>query len=99
MMQQVRIVRVPQGEAPLEVRQAWVGLILPVSHFGEGLEVGLKTGMFQPKRAWVAVPRQLALEILESKDPVAAKWFKDSLGERTAVGHFAFGRNEIEELT
>jgi hypothetical protein len=32
----VRIVRVPPGEAPLEVREAWVGLVLPLARGFEG---------------------------------------------------------------
>lgn len=30
-MHAIRIVDVPPGEAPLEVRQAWVGLVLPLA--------------------------------------------------------------------
>jgi hypothetical protein len=38
-MPSVRIIAVPPGEAPLEVRQAWVGLVLPIDERFGGLPV------------------------------------------------------------
>jgi hypothetical protein len=40
-MRKVRIIAIPPGEAPQEVREAWVGLVLPIHR-----------GLFGYKRSW-----------------------------------------------
>ena len=37
IMPSIRIVGIPPGEAPEEIRRAWIGLILPLMHGGYGL--------------------------------------------------------------
>jgi hypothetical protein len=88
----VKIVRAPAGEAPQWVREAWVGLVLPLK------ETGLKTmpsiGVLSgPKSAlgwlWTSLtgapitctgyltPAARAIEILERMRPEAAAWWRE----------------------
>ena len=75
----IRIVKIPNGEAPLEVREAWVGLELPFlyicneSRNCRGADSGLPVDNPRPL-VW-AVPEKEALETLRSKSPSAAEWF------------------------
>jgi hypothetical protein len=52
----IRIVDVPPGEAPLEVRQRWVGLVLPLVEGDAGpvkmLAQGVLTGPRVPAGRW-----------------------------------------------
>lgn len=89
----VRIVRTPEGEAPLWVREAWVGLELPLAHPGEITTetVGVLTGPPSPLGRWWARLRgrpQLttgyfvlsarAIGILARSQPRAADWWRSN---------------------
>lgn len=88
----VKIVRAPSGEAPEWVREAWVGLVLPLK------EMGLKTmpsiGVLSgPKSAlgwfWASLTGEAisttgyltyaasAIEILDDARPEAAAWWRE----------------------
>ena len=91
MPSQIRIIKAPEGEAPLSIRQAWIGLTLPLATtaFGArrnlrvwGVLSGPKTflgqllGLFQARRVeGYPVPAREALLILAQTNPSAAQWW------------------------
>lgn len=91
----IKVIRTPIGPAPEAVRKAWVGLTLPMIGPNPGREVNSLNGKLYPKRKSFLVLKIPALEILEKKDPLAAKWFRENPGGSNC---FAFGHNEIETL-
>lgn len=87
----VRIVRAPVGEAPSWVREAWIGLELPLADLAEvSIEtVGVLTGPFSPLGyGWAKVRGRLhrttgyavrsarAIDILARSRPDAAEWWR-----------------------
>ncbi len=87
----VRIVRPPIGEAPAWVREAWVGLELPLAEF-QAVTVetsGVLTGPRSRPGYWWArltgrlevvsgyvVPSDRAIELLGRSRPEAAAWWR-----------------------
>lgn len=87
----VKIVRPPSGEAPQWVREAWVGLVLPLKEAGlrTAPSIGVLSG---PKSAlgwlWASLtgapitvtgyltPAARAIEILARARPEAAAWWR-----------------------
>jgi hypothetical protein len=84
-------VRVPAGNAPEEVRKAWVGVELPLH--APGLYKAKVAGLLEPPRGWVAmwlrhlpgfgrtkigyvVAAGPAVEELARRNPAAARWFR-----------------------
>lgn len=93
---EIRITKIPAGEAPLWVREEWVGLVIPV---GEICALELADGepwQNDPRKKYI-VPQAQALVILERKSPKAAVWFKEH-GCSPPVGCFAFNLNEAETV-
>lgn len=90
----IRIVRPPAGEAPLWVREAWVGLDLPLigerapkSFIGVGVLSGSKSylgSLWQLLRGKVtrvtgyAVEASKAVGILAESNPSAAQWWQEN---------------------
>ena len=88
----VRIVRPPKGEAPEWVREAWVGLVLPLKDARlqtlpicgvlSGPRSGLRmlwdslTGASVTTTGYLA-PAARAIEVLEASRPLAARWWRD----------------------
>jgi hypothetical protein len=93
-IRKIRIVQAPAGEAPLWVREAWVGIDLPVVR-GRGLRnypsVGVLSG---PKTLWqhiwwsirgrttpargYLVRTAIAIELLSASAPAAADWWREN---------------------
>jgi hypothetical protein len=76
----IRIVKRPRGEAPEEIRDAWIGVLLPIDR---------RYFPVRPRLVWGALslrPRQTlqgyvvdtsaALNLLEKSNPVAAAWWR-----------------------
>ena len=100
-MASIRIISPPPGEAPLEIRQAWVGLELPVlgkrpiRYLGSGVLTGpmsfierlmhLITLRLVVKSGYV-VPAQRAVEILEAVHPEAARWWHEHAAHAIRAG-------------
>lgn len=97
-MERIKIITVPSGEAPLEVRQAWVGCVFEEALPSEGCEVGNVTQAPQPKRKTFLVKAADALKVLEQRDPSATQWFRTTLGERVFSEFLAFGQDEARVL-
>ncbi len=76
-MAQVKIVAVPPGQAPLEVRQQWVGMVLPVAeNLPPGTtEMGVLGGKPENSGGY-PVETMVAIQELEKKSPEAASWWK-----------------------
>ncbi|MEO6929660.1 MAG: hypothetical protein ABI190_10890 [Casimicrobiaceae bacterium] len=90
----IRIIGVPPGEAPLPIREAWVGLELPLASDKPRryLESGVLSG---PRSRWqtlihaltfrlkvhtaYVVPSLGAIEILEKSRPAEARWWHDNV--------------------
>jgi hypothetical protein len=79
---EIRIIDVPPGEAPEEVRRAWVGLVLPLAGRMRGpllaRSFGVLTGRTQTVHGY-AVPAGRAVEILSRHAPEAARWWTSSV--------------------
>ena len=98
-MAKIKIVKVPDGEAPLEIRQKWVGTIIPLA---ENLPPGLVVaGVISGKRVNAGyndgyhVETIVAIQALEKKNPETAEWWLTN----TIVGfmpYLVFRRVECE---
>ena len=102
-MGRIRIVRVPAGEAPLFVRQVWVGLELPCDPYlgypSGGMERGVLSGQESLfNRCGFSVPQDEALDILEAVSPPAAQWWKEHGFPREGQ-YFGFAQDEAEILS
>ena len=77
----IRIVNMPSGEAPLEIRKQWIGLELPLAGADEcAVQVpvcGVLTGIIAPENT-IGYPVFVedAISLLEMKSPAAAAWWR-----------------------
>jgi hypothetical protein len=91
-MASVRITSAPPGEAPAEIRQAWVGLELPIvrrtpqRYLGSGVLTGPRSiralflHLFTLRlhvHVGYVVPSLEAIDILEKSRPEAARWWHE----------------------
>lgn len=97
----IRIIKLPEGEAPEIVRKAWLGLILPcsptVGWSNEGEELKVLSGKKIPKRYGFSVPQAEAIKILSKSNRKAATWWKKH-GFPQAGKYFGFDESEAEIL-
>jgi hypothetical protein len=93
-IRKIRIVQPPFGEAPLWVREAWVGIDLPLVREGgprKYLVTGVITGsntFWQLVWAWMRgrtfliagypVRTEAAIELLSATAPAAADWWREN---------------------
>ncbi|HVV15121.1 MAG TPA: hypothetical protein VHD55_01850 [Candidatus Paceibacterota bacterium] len=98
----IRITKVPDGEAPLEVRQAWVGLELPcgpICGYGDEPPKGVLSNEPIKKNMYgFDVPQREALEILEASSPEAAAWWRTH-GFPEGNDYFVFDRHWAEIIS
>ena len=99
-MAAIKIISTPPGEAPLHIREAWVGLVLPLavpSVRSVWIVGGVLTG---PKTLWrqrlhlflgrgrrhagYVVNLAAAVTLLERVNPSAAAWWRENTGEMIA---------------
>ena len=110
----IRIINIPPGEAPDEVRAAWVGLVLPVTGSGRGSfqTVGVLT---RPK-SWIGlliacllgrttreegyrVEACKAVEILSAQSASAAQWWREHAALSIRPGAlFVFAAEVCQEV-
>lgn len=96
MRGRIRIISVPSGEAPLGVREAWVGLELPCWGAGPTLsEEGVISRREQPPRESWFVSQEHAMEILREACPDAYAWWRRHGYPRRGYS-FTFGFAEAE---
>ena len=101
MNKMIKVVKIPNGEAPEKVREAWVGLTLPLA-FKDNIngcknEIGLVSQDFLPERDIAAVSEVEAMFILKKHDPEAAEWFKQQ-GIPRKERFLTFGIDEVKVL-
>ncbi len=76
-MTKIMIVKVPRGEAPEEIKKAWVGMVLPcIGKFPPYGALGALSG--KPAESYglnFLVHQDDALKVLHQKQPAAAKWW------------------------
>lgn len=90
----IRIVKVPEGEAPEEVRRHWVGLVLPARNRGAAVESEILGGGLRSIRENFAVPTTIAVLLLRFQSEDAGDYFI-----RTYTGkELSFGKDEVEVL-
>ena len=92
--QNVRIIAVPPGEAPLWVREKWVGLELPLTPWASAKSFRA-FGVLSGPRSYLAqiwaivrgrteqiygfpVEAARAVDILQTSSPVAAAWWREN---------------------
>lgn len=113
-MASIRIRSTPAGEAPASIREAWVGLELPLvrdkplRYLGSGVLTGpqslvqtlvhLVTFRLSVQTGFV-VSSLTAIEILEQADPLAARWWRENASHTVRRGrHFLFSPECCERV-
>jgi len=90
----VRFVGIPDGEAPLQIRQCWVGVCVPDFGIPSNSSSGLLSGRprNEPAREKFCVSRAIAVSQLRISAPEAAAYF-----DRLHPGHhtFVFKQDDI----
>lgn len=78
-MPDVRIIRTPIGAAPLEIRQKWVGLSLPLAHptTVKATVAGVLTHCPETGDGYL-VNAEAAVKILSATSPSAASWWREN---------------------
>ena len=76
-MAKIKIVQVPSGQAPLWVRQEWVGMELPVAENlpNDTVEMGVLGGKPEDADGY-PVETVVAFRELKKKNPAAAQWWE-----------------------
>ncbi len=87
--QSVTIVATPGGEAPLDIREAWEGLTLPLSYPAPHTvdTIGVLSLTRQPPRVGYLVDGRQAVNILAGKDPQAATWWLEHASHVVEEGY------------
>jgi len=108
----IRIVGVPPGEAPLWVREKWLGLELPLAGFpspGEYLTLGLSGPRTRLGQLWAIVRGRAsrvsgypvdgsrAVEILEKANPEAAAWWQEHASQFVTPNRYLIFHEEVCE--
>jgi hypothetical protein len=111
----VKITTIPPGDAPENVRAAWVGLTLPLAKPGVrtiptmsvlacpktwlGIVFARFAGKMQPEKGYV-VDAHRAVEILASHAPAAAKWWNENASSAIRPGRqFLFAAEVCQEIS
>lgn len=83
----------PVGDAPLKIRECWVGLVLPCYPLLGFPDNG-------KRKKGVTIPQEEALQLLRMRYPwVARYWYSRGFPKAAPDDCFAFGENEIEPLS
>jgi hypothetical protein len=87
----LRIIRTPPGEAPEEIRRAWVGVELPLRRWETEPDRHLTVGALSQKApemaAGYAVDGRAAVKALASHSPEAAAWWRENAPQVLARGY------------
>lgn len=100
MCPMIEIVRVPEGEAPDWVREAWVGHVLPCDQFlgyAQSRDKGVVSLQETTRnKLSYAVPQKDALQILRNYSPNAAAWWRIHGFPKDTPGEDYFGFDEAD---
>lgn len=94
----IKIIAVPPGQAPLEIREKWVGLVLPIAE--NVPKIGVETGIFggEPENTGgYKVKTEAAISELEIYSPNAAAWWRQYVDLRR-MPWLVFKREVCEEI-
>lgn len=91
----IRITKVPDGEAPLQVREKWVDLVLHVVAVSSGDCRGILSGTKVNNGLHYTVPKDLAIAALDQQHHDAADWWKNN-SPATEGSALAFYVDEAE---
>ncbi len=77
LQRKIKIISVPPGQAPLEIREQWVGLVLPIAEDApeRGIEIGVLGGKTENTGGY-KVKTETAIIELEKQSPDAANWWR-----------------------
>lgn len=91
----IRIIKLPDGEAPKEIRKAWIGQTLPCSPILGWIrsEHGVLSKKETPERYGFTVPQVAAIKILSGSDPQAVAYWKSN-GFPQLGQYFVFEESE-----
>lgn len=95
-MASIKIIAVPPGQAPEWVREAWIGLTIPLS--STITADGLQTGIFRGKPENVGgymVSGQAAVDVLKSNNAEAADWWFEN-APLALLGSLVFKKDVCE---
>ena len=98
----VRIVSRPRGDAPEWVRDAWIGVDVPLSpdHQNEGPQLYTGSGVYQdPGKYQLDSYRVLSMEAIDAlaqKDSRAANWWKQNTHFYDPRGSFLFDASSCQ---
>jgi hypothetical protein len=86
-MPYVRIVRTPVGVAPLEIREQWIGLLLPLA-LPMRVKPAVAAVLTHNKETTTGylVNAEIAVQILATKSPDAAQWWRENYVRRSIPG-------------
>lgn len=97
MGKQIKIVAVPPGQAPDNVREAWVGLVLPVAEAdGDGVQLGALGGEAQNLGGYPVYGMD-ALKVLARANRKAFEWWLVNV-PMAAYNDLVFARDCCEEV-
>ncbi len=95
----IRIIQAPRGEAPQWVRDAWVGLEMPLSISGyTSSSHGVLSGKGENFAGYM-VPIFHALRILRARNEKAAQWWDVHLDRFDAADCLVFNDEACEYLS
>ncbi len=93
----IRITSIPEGEAPEEIRRAWVGLVLPVWTTTDGrdgiIQTGVVSGKAVPPLKGYVVDADEAIRILGKSNRKAKVWWET---KALKSGSFTFSEKWCE---
>lgn len=85
----MRITSAPNGQAPLHIREKWIGVEIPYIEIGTPNAVGVVDHMPVKQYEAFTVNQTDALMALRKKSPEAADWWKD-MGFPVPGAYFTF---------
>jgi hypothetical protein len=92
----LKIVKIPEGEAPPKIREAWFDMVLPyVDQVCASDEKVVLTNNKLSRRFSARVPMKEALKILGTEKPKAEKWWREN-GYPKRGKYFCFGDEEYK---
>jgi hypothetical protein len=94
-MKSIRIIATPLGQAPLWVREQWVGLVIPLAeHTVSGIQMGVNGGRPENQGGYT-VNTPEAIQQLRKKSTEASNWWEQSM-HLPSIPQLVFAQNVCE---
>ncbi|TSD03369.1 MAG: hypothetical protein Athens071416_50 [Parcubacteria group bacterium Athens0714_16] len=98
MIGSIKVERAPTGK-PQWVKEAWVGLLLPISFFDDekrtAYNIVSKKSVKKPKKSCFFVDQKTALDVLKNSNEEAYLWWKNK-GYPKKDHYFSFWYYDVE---